>query len=340
MDVDTNFILAESWDSKMPERLAWLRENEPVYWSEKTRLWMITRYEDVVAVSKDQDVFTSAEGVRPQTDTIIGLIDEPEPRHQQLRNLINKGFTPRMVKKLEKQFLEITTEAIDAIAAKGECDFVQSISVPLPIRLIASMIGIRDADRDLFHHWSDDLIAADGNRDNPEIMAKSAKAFVEYSQYVTKIIEERRANPEDDLVSILTGADSEGLLKKDFQEDGRVDREQRRQQAIEHGFEEFADLGNDELIMLLVILMVAGNETTRNGLSGGMQLLIENPDERRKLVDDPSLIPGAVEEMVRLTSPVRTFGRKVTRDTELRDRQLEAGQEVLLLYPSANRVAR
>jgi len=232
-----------------------------------------------------------------------------------------------MVKILELKFREITDQAIDSVATKGECDFVASISVPLPIRLIAHMIGIREEDQEHFHKWSNDLIAADGNRDKPEVMQKAAQAYMEYAGYVTEIIEDRRQNPKDDLVSILTGAKDDGLLRI-FDKPDTV---------VENAPPEYNDLANDELIMLLVILMIAGNETTRNAISGGMELLIENPDERQKLLDDPSLISSAVEEMVRLVSPVQTFGRTLTRDYELGGKAMKEGQEVCLIYPAANR---
>jgi cytochrome P450 family 142 subfamily A polypeptide 1 len=330
MDVDCNFATADPWTGDaMSERLTWLRENEPVYWSEKTGVWIVTRYEDVELVSKNQDIFTSEHGVRPGTETVIGLIDEAEPRHGMLRALINRGFTPRMVKILEEKFRLITEEAIDAIAGKSECDFVASISVPLPILLIAEMIGIRKEDQESFHRWSDDLIAADGNRDKPEVMAAAGAAYVEYAQYLSEIFEDRRQNPRDDLVSILVGAKDEGMLRT-FDKKAHVSRSSEEHRA----------LANDELIMLLVVLMIAGNETTRNAISGGMELLIRNPEERQKLLDDPSLLPSAVEEMVRMVSPVQTFGRTLTRDHELRGMRLKEGQEVCLVYPAANRDPR
>jgi cytochrome P450 family 142 subfamily A polypeptide 1 len=326
MDIDVEYLASENWDEReMHARFAWLRENDPVRWSEKDGLWLVTRFRDVAYCSKHQELFTSAEGVRPGYPAKLGLIDEDEPRHGQLRGLINKGFTPRMVKKLETVFRKITTDAIDEVAGRGECDFVDDIAVPLPLRLIAAMMGIRDEDYDRFHRWSDAMIAADGNMDDPEVVVNASTAYMEYGAYVSEIIEDRRRNPQDDLISILTGAKDQGLL-----------REYNEDHAFRHLEDRDPSLEKDELIKLLVILMVAGNETTRNGISGGMQLLIENPAERQKLIDDPSLIRGAVEEMVRVVSPVHSFGRTVTQDTELRDRELTAGQTVLLIYPAAN----
>jgi cytochrome P450 family 142 subfamily A polypeptide 1 len=172
------------------------------------------------------------------------------------------------------------------------------------------------------------MIAADGNMDNPEIIAKTHQAFLEYSAYSNEIIEDRRKNPREDLVSILSGAYDRGVL----QQFGN-------KLATGAVSEEHETLANNELILLLVILLVAGNETTRNAISGGMQLLIEHPEQRRQLIDDPSLLPSAVEEMLRLVSPVHSFSRTATQDTELKGRKIKKGQKVLMLYPSANRDA-
>jgi cytochrome P450 family 142 subfamily A polypeptide 1 len=212
VDLDISFMASENWDARMPERTRWLREHDPVHWSEKDQLWVLTRFEDVSYVSKHQDLFTSAHGVRANNPVNIGLIDEGEPHHGELRGLINRGFTPRMVKKLERTFLDITTEAIDAVAAGGECDFVEDIAVPLPLLLIAEMMGIRREDRKRFHQWSDAMIGAEGRLNEPGVMAKAGAAFAEYAMYVTEVIEDRRRNPKDDLVSILTGAKDDGLL--------------------------------------------------------------------------------------------------------------------------------
>jgi cytochrome P450 family 142 subfamily A polypeptide 1 len=195
--------------------------------------------------------------------------------------------------------------------------------------LIAEMIGIPKVDHRQFASWSDDLVASQGNMDDPEILAQAAKAFVEYGRYMTELIEEKRKSPRDDLMSILVGAKDDGLLDREFINEALLD-----EKSVEH-----SALANDELIMLLVVLMIAGNETTRNGISGGMQLLIENPAERQKLIDDPSLISSAVEEMVRVVSPVRTMGRTLKRDYELGGKQMTKGQEVAIIYPSINRDA-
>ena len=322
-DVNVAFLDPAAWDASVHERMRWLRRNDPVHWSEKDDCWIISKYEDVAYVSKNQELFTSAHGVRIGNTPKIGLIDEAEPRHSTLRSLINKGFTPRMVRKLEVAFRGIVKESLDAIAARGHCDFVEDVAVPLPLAVIAEMIGIRREDRQRFHEWSDAMIRGDGAKD-PAIIGKAGQAFLAYSAYVTEIIEDRRREPKEDLVSILVGANDSGIL-------GSFD------QRLEGHDDPQIALANNELIMLLVILLVAGNETTRNGLSGGMQLLIENPGERQKLLEWPELLPSAVEEMVRLVSPVHSFTRTVTRDTTLRDRKLQAGQHVLMLYPSANR---
>ncbi len=126
MDVNVEFLAASSWDEEMPARMRWLQQNDPVHWSEKDQVWVLTKYEDVSYVSKNQQLFTSAQGVRPHQGTKLGLIDEAEPRHGQLRSLINRGFTPRMVKRLEAAFREITTDAIDAMAETGISDRKQN----------------------------------------------------------------------------------------------------------------------------------------------------------------------------------------------------------------------
>jgi cytochrome P450 family 142 subfamily A polypeptide 1 len=335
MNVEVSYLESKNWgELEMRERFSWLRENDPVYWSEVDQLWVMTKYDDVVFCSKNQDFFTSAEGVLPGGAGKLGLIDEAEPRHAKLRGLINRGFTPRMVAKLEEQFREITKDCIDAVARQGECDIVDAISVPLPLRLIALMMGVKPEDYGNFHRWSDHMIGAYGRFDDPEVTAKAGLAYVEYSTYITKVIEDRRENPRDDLVSILTGAKDEGILVQFEQSADAFHDVANARDAAE--VEALNSVHNDELIKLMVVLLVAGNETTRNGISGGISLLIENPEARQKLIDDPSLLKPAIEEMLRITTPIVSFARTVTKDTELRGKKLKQGQKILLCYPSAN----
>jgi len=326
-DIDINYTASESWDDEMLARLMWLQANEPVYWSEKDQFWLVTRYEDVSYVSKKHEIFCSGQGVRPDgSNTKIGFIDEDEPRHGHMRKWINKGFTPRMVAKLEPTFRKIVTETIDAVAHRSECDFVDDLSVPMPLLLIAEMLGIHKEDRKRFHYWSDTMIAADGNQDNPEIMIKAANAYMEYANYLTDIFEDRRKNPQDDLISILVDAEEKGMLKEYDLHEVHKDRS-----------EEDKTHGRSELVKLCVTLLVAGNETTRNAITGGMEQLIRNPDQRQRLIDDPSLIPVAVEEMLRHVTPVRSFVRTATRDTELQGQRIKKGQKVFMIYTAANR---
>jgi len=319
---------ADMWARGPWEEFRWLRKNDPVHWDEKNQLFVISKYDDLVYISKNAQLFCSGEGTRPNMPTKLSIVDMDEPRHGQLRKLINKGFTPRMVSKLEVYFREMTRKAVDRVAKTGRCDFVLAISVPLPLELIAELIGIDKKDRDRFHVWSDDMIASDGFYHDPVVMQRATEAFSEYVTYLQDAIEERKNQPRDDLMSILVHAKEGGLLGQDT-----YVREGAREKVAEQDLE----MAGDELLMFLVTLLIAGNETPRNAISGGISALIENPAERQKLVDDPSLIPLAADEIVRYVSPVLNFQRTATQDTEVRGTKIKKGQKVLLCYPSANR---
>jgi cytochrome P450 family 142 subfamily A polypeptide 1 len=330
MNID--ILDVNTWADGVWERLRWLRENDPVHWDKKNQIHVISKYEDVAYISKNAQIFCSGEGTRPNMPTRLSIVDMDEPRHGQLRRLINKGFTPRMVSKLETYFRDLTQRAVDGVAERGECDFVLDISVPLPLHLIAELIGIDSSRRADFHRWSDTMISSDGRYDDPVTMAAATQAFAEYVEYLDEAIADRRTNPRDDLISILVNAKDEGLL-------GNNDQKFSADVLEKLGSREAVEMAADELRMFLVTLLVAGNETTRNAISGGISALIENPKEYQKLVADPSLIPLAIEEIVRYVSPVLNFARTATRDAEVRGKKIREGEKVLLLYPSANRDA-
>ncbi|MGI9258442.1 MAG: cytochrome P450 [Gammaproteobacteria bacterium] len=328
IDVDIDYLDAAAWDGDAHDRMRWLRANAPMYWSSKSDLWIVSKYEDIVEISKNPELFCSGEGIRPGIPVRQALIDEDDPKHCQLRRTINRGFSPRMVKLLEEKFERITLEAIDAVADLGRCDFVDAIAVPLPLILIAEMIGIPKEDHKRFHGWSDAMMRADGHYDDPVIVGRAAQAAQEYAVYIKEIIEARRREPREDLVSALVAADDAGVIGT-FDDAATGTPPDRS--------DEFLKLANDELVMVLVTLMVAGNETTRNALSGSMEVLIRHPEARELLISNPELIPDAVEELLRFVSPVHSFARTATRDTTLGGRRIEKGKKVLMLYPSGNR---
>ena len=292
----------------------WLRANAPVYWDEASRLWVLSRYDDVLYASKTPEIFSAAQGVLPDSDAMVSIVSMDDPRHQRLRKLVNKGFTPRMVALLEPKVRELAARILDQAEERGTCDLVRNVAVPLPLYIIAEMLGIRHEDFDRFHDWSDRLIGVAGNYHDPAKMNDSVTAFVEYGEYLKDVFRDRRETPRDDLVSILVAAQQDGMLAED-------------EDAME----------NDEIVMFMTLLLVAGNETTRNGISGGMLALMENRDQFDLLRRQPELIDSAVEEILRFVSPIICFRRTAVKDTEIRGQRIAAGERVLMLYQSANR---
>jgi cytochrome P450 family 142 subfamily A polypeptide 1 len=293
---------------------AWLRANAPVYWDAASKLWVCSRYDDVVRVSKDPVTFSSAQGVLMDSDTQVSLVTTDAPRHTRLRKLVSRGFTPRMVANYGERIRAILAELLDRMAPRGHGDLVEDVSVPLPLYVIAEMLGIRREDFARFHEWSDAMIGSAGHFHDPAVMERAVGAYAEYGRYLYDVFEDRRAHPRDDLVSILVAAQQEGVLEPD-------------EEAME----------NDEIIMFMTLLLIAGNETTRNAISGGMLALMENPEQRELLRGRPELLDSAVEEVLRWVSPIIGFRRTATRDTEIRGQAVREGERVLLLYQSANR---
>ena len=287
-----------------------LRATSPVCWNEVTNFWALLKYEDIRFVSSNPALFTSTKGVTipdPHMPSPVqpgSLIFTDPPRHRQMRKLINSGFTRRRVALLEPKIREIVRGILDGVTADSVHEFAEEIAAPLPTRMIAELIGAPPDDWERFRAWSD---AATGTAD-PEIELDPMVAMGQLFEYFQKLIAARRVDARDDLLSVLAAAEIDG------------DR-----------------LTDEDLLNFAFLLLVAGNETTRNLIALGTLALIAHPDQCRLLVEDRSLIPVAVEEMLRWNSPVVHMARTATTDIEIRGRLIAEGDTVVMLYGSANR---
>jgi cytochrome P450 family 142 subfamily A polypeptide 1 len=317
IDINDGRLYDDPWAT-----YAWLRAHDPVHWDAKNELWVVSRHEDVAYVSRTTDIYCSKHGVRPKVAAPMSLISMDDPEHTRQRRLINKGFTPRQVKRMAPHIRDLTNEIIDEIEQRGEVDFIPDFAIHVPLIVIAELMGLDPAARKDLYRWSDGMMGGDGHTDPDDpALHHAAEAFGEYVTYLIPIIEDRRRQPREDLISILTGAYDEGAL------DGG-------EAAAVHGTDELTD---DDLLMFLCILVVAGNETTRNAISGGLLAFSRFPAQKQLLIDHPELMDSAVEEIIRYVSPVISFTRTVTVDHELHGKQLKEGDKVLILYQSANR---
>jgi len=310
------------------EGFALLRREDPVHWHPWDwaggGFWAITKHADVVAVSKDPETFSSAEGhiylwdLEPDAlEARRSLIETDGPPHARLRRIVSSAFTPKKVKDYAAYTREIAQSLLDEAVAKGEFDWVEGVAAPLPINVIVSILGIPDEDAEMMIELSNHL--AEGTSDIPldpgaygnttplRLLPFNSPASHALFEYGRKIGEERRKNPTDDLVSRLVHAEVDG------------DR-----------------LTDAEYTNFFQLMVFAGNETTRTAISQGMLALMESPDQLDRLYDDPSLIPTAVEELIRWASPVLYFRRTATRDTEIRGVPIAKGDKVVMWYVSAN----
>ncbi len=320
---DVNLYDLDRWEQGVPhDMFAVLRKEAPIYWQPEPKggrgFWAVTKYADVVHISKHPRLFSSYRGGTnifdiPEEDLHITrnlMLNMDPPQHTKYRRLVSQGFSPRRVAALEAHIRELTTRILDQVAPRGECDFVTEIAAELPLQVIAELIGIPQEDRHLIFDWSNKLVGFDDPefREDPNNMEEGKRVAAEMWAYAHQLAERRKREPGDDFVSKLMHAEVEG----------------RRLSELE--FDAF-----------FMLLSVAGNETTRNLISGGMLALIEHPEQKQKLLAHPELLPTAVEEMLRWVTPVICFRRTATADTEIRGQKIREGDKVVMFYISANR---
>lgn len=300
-------LLDRDWYAGEPfADYAWLRENAPVYYSERAGVWGLSRHVDLAWAERNPELFSSAKGSRPIGYPQPSMIDADDPMHYRRRKLVSQGFTPRRIAAMEDHVRDIVTTLIDRMIEDGPgADLVRQFSAPLPMTLIGELLGVGAEHRDRLQHWADVMVMLS---DGGEMSHRAGEAFVEYVAYTTQVIEDRRTAPSDDLIGILVDAEIDG-----------------------------EKLSFDELIGESLLLLVGGNETTRNVISGGMAALLRNPEQLARLREDPSLVPGAVEEALRWVSPVVNMARHTTREVEVRGTVIPADAIVMMLYGAANR---
>ncbi|HWD55025.1 MAG TPA: cytochrome P450 [Acidimicrobiales bacterium] len=310
---------SRSYVSGVPHAwLAHLRRHDPVHWQDEAGgpgFWAVTRYEDCVTVNRDYEHFSSAaRGTMPfemPEDDIaqqsLMMLNMDPPLHTRYRRLVNKGFTPRMVRDLERSIHRSTDAIIDQVVEKGGADFVTEISAELPLQVIAELLGVPPDDRHRMFEWSNRMV---GNED-PEYQGQAAEALnaaMELYAYASELYGTKRIDPHADLMSVLTSVEVDG--------------------------EQLSDL---ELELFFLLLTVAGNETTRNLMSGAMHTFFQNPGQWQRLLEDRSLLPTAVDEMLRFVTPVMNFRRTAVTDVSLSDTAIAAGDKVVFFHASANR---
>jgi cytochrome P450 len=312
------------------EAWALLRKEDPVHWFDRPfaqpPFWAITRHADIVAVSRRPRLFTNGPrlavfpefegGGEPEGDDGFAnhLLNMDPPQHADYRKVASHRFTPRALRRLEPEIEQIARETFDALAEGGEereVDFVEQVSARIPLAVLAEMLGVPREDWKLMFRWTNEIAGAADPEYQQGTSAEETgdRGRNQLFEYFAKMAVARRAQPTDDIVSVVTNA------------------------TLSNG----ESLPPFELLSYFFLLVVAGNETTRNATSGGLLALIENPEQLERLRRDPSLIDSAVEEIVRWTTPVIQFCRTATEDVELRGKKIRAGQSLCLFYPSANR---
>lgn len=317
---------ADTWSNPWPMYAA-LRDHDPVHHvvpaeHPEQDYYVLSRHADIWAAARDHGTFSSAQGLTVTYGELdmIGLADNPPfvmqdpPVHTEFRKLVSRGFTPRQVEAVEPKVREFVVERLEGLRSNGGGDIVAELFKPLPSMVVAHYLGVPDADRDQFDGWTDAIVAANSSAGGiTEAMGTAGAAVASMMGYFSELIERRRREPGDDTISHLVAA----------------------------GVGADGDIAGVLSILAFTFTMVTGgNDTTTGMLGGAVQLLQQRPDQRDLLIDDPELIPEAIDEFLRLTSPVQGLARTTTRDVTIGDTTIPAGRKTLLLYGSGNRDER
>ena len=306
-----------TWADPWPMYAA-LRDHDPVHHVTPDDYWVLSRHQDIWAAARDHETFSSAQGLTVTYGELelLGLQNNPPmvmqdpPAHTEFRKLVSRGFTPRQVEAVEPAVREFVVERVERLRAAGGGDIVAELFKPLPSLVVAHYLGVPEADRAQFDGWTQAIVAASSEAGG---LMGATEALLAMTGYFTELIERRRRDPADDVVShlVTAGVGADGDIT-----------------------------GTLSILAFTFTMVTGGNDTTTGLLGGAVQLLHRNPDQRRLLTTDPALIPDAVEEFLRLTSPVQGLARTTTGDVTLHGTTIPAGRKVLLLYGSANRDER
>lgn len=284
-----------------------LRTSHPIRYDESRGCWDVFCYEDVHRILKDPATFSSVRKLA-ERETILTM--DP-PRHSQMRAIVNKAFTPKVVNDLGPHIKSITDELLDAVVNNGSMDIVHDLAVPLPVIVIAELLGVPAEDRHLFKEWSDILVKGpEVNTDEAfhRVMTEKTQAMKELNGYFATIVEQRRKEPKDDLISLLLAAEIDGQK-----------------------------LNEEELLGFCILLLAAGNETTTNLITNAVRVLTEDSALQSRLSGQPELVPSFIEEVLRYYPPIQAIGRVTTQDVDIHGTQIKAGQQVVSWVASANR---
>ena len=288
------------------EAYRWMRANEPVF-RDRTGQAAVTTYQSLLDAERNAELFSNAGGIRPDQPGMPYMIDMDDPAHLVRRKLVNAGFTRKRVMDKVPSIGRLCDALIDNVCERGEADFVRDLAAPLPMAVIGDMLGVVPEEREMLLNWSDELVCGLSSHLDESSIQKLMETFAAYTAFTMDVIAKRRAEPTDDLFSVLVNSEVEGERMDD-----------------------------NEIVMETLLILIGGDETTRHTLSGGTEQLLRHRDQRDALVADPALLPGASEEMLRWTSPVKNMCRTLTADTVFYGTELKKDEKVMLMFESAN----